>query len=188
MNKSFESLPKDKRKKIILISDDIRVHSGVATISKEIVEHTAHHFNWVNIAGAIKHPDAGKALDLSQAINENMGISDASVKLYCTDGYGTEEQVLAVIQQEKPDALMLFTDPRYFTHVFNMEDKIRKMCPIFYLNIWDDYPAPRYNQAFYESCDLLMGISKQTKNINELVLADVDTSKKVFKYILCVLI
>ena len=44
--------------------------------------------------------------------------------------------------------------------------------PIIYLNIWDDYPAPMYNKAYYESCDLLMGISKQTVNINKLVLGD----------------
>ena len=31
-------------------------------------------------------------------------------------------------------------------YIFNMEDQIRKICPIAYLNIWDDYPAPRYNQ------------------------------------------
>ncbi len=36
MNQSFESLPREKRKKILLICDDIRVHSGVATVAKEI--------------------------------------------------------------------------------------------------------------------------------------------------------
>ena len=66
--------------------------------------------------------------------------------------------------------LILITDPRYFTWVFNMKHEIRKICPITYLNIWDDYPAPMYNKPFYESCDLLMGISKQTVNINKLVL------------------
>lgn len=60
---------------------------------------------------------------------------------------------------------------------------LEKKCPIFYLNIWDDYPAPRYNQPYYEACDLLMGISKQTVNINKLVLADCDNSKRVFKYL-----
>ena len=30
-----------------------------------------------------------------------------------------------IINMEKPDAIMLFTDPRYFVHVFNMEDQIR---------------------------------------------------------------
>ena len=183
MNKSFKHLPPDKRKKIVLVCDDIRVHSGVATVAKEIVSHTCHHFNWVNIGGAINHPDKGKVLDLGQATGKEIGIDDAQVKIYCVNGYGKEEEIRQVMEIEKPDALLLFTDPRYFTHIFNSEDDIRKKCPIAYINIWDDYPAPRYNQAYYESCDLLMGISKQTKNINELVLADCDNSKRVFKYV-----
>ncbi len=183
MNKSFKHLPPDKRKKIVLVCDDIRVHSGVATVAKEIVSHTCHHFNWVNIGGAINHPDKGKVLDLGQATGKEIGIDDAQVKIYCVNGYGKEEEIRQVMEIEKPDALLLFTDPRYFTHIFNSEDDIRKKCPIAYINIWDDYPAPRYNQAYYESCDLLMGISKQTKNINELVLADCDNSKRVFRYI-----
>ena len=65
MNKDFKHIPKEQRKKILLVCDDIRVHSGVATVAKEIVIHTAHHFNWVNIAGAIKHPEKGKVLDIS---------------------------------------------------------------------------------------------------------------------------
>ncbi len=183
MNKSFKHLPIKDRKKIVIVCDDIRVHSGVATVAKEIVAHTAQHFNWVNVGGAINHPDKGKVLDLSEATGKEAGISDASVKIYCVDGYGKDEEIRTVLETEKPDALLLFTDPRYFTHIFNMEDDIRQKMPIAYINIWDDYPAPRYNQAFYESCDLLMGISKQTKNINELVLADCDNSKRIFRYI-----
>ena len=53
-----------------------------------------------------------------------------------------------------------------------MENEIRKKMPIVYLNIWDDYPAPLYNETFYESCDALFGISKQTVNINKLVLGE----------------
>ena len=183
MNKSFKHLPPNERKKIVIVCDDIRVHSGVATVAKEIVTHTASHFNWVNVGGAINHPEKGKVLDLSEAINKEQDITDSNVKIYCVDGYGKDEEIRQVLEVEKPDAILLFTDPRYFTHIFNMEDDIRQKCPIAYINIWDDYPAPRYNQAFYESCDLLMGISKQTKNINELVLADCDNSKRVFRYI-----
>jgi hypothetical protein len=47
-----------------------------------------------------------------------------------------------IIQIEKPDAIMLITDPRYFVWLFSMENEIRKNIPITYLNIWDDYPAP----------------------------------------------
>ena len=58
----------------------------------------------------------------------------------------------------------------------------KKKIPITYLNIWDDYPAPLYNRPYYEACDLLMGISKQTVNINKLVLKGHE-GNRIFKYI-----
>ena len=93
MNKDFKYLPKDKRKKILLICDDIRVHSGVATVAKEIVLHTCQHFNWVQIAGTIKHPEAGKRFDLSQNTDKETGLTESSVFLYPTDGYGNPDLV-----------------------------------------------------------------------------------------------
>ena len=63
-----------------------------------------------------------------------------------------------------------------------MESEIRKHCPIAYLNIWDDYPAPMYNKPYYEACDLLMGISKQTVNINKLVMEGCD-KPRIYKYV-----
>ena len=182
MNKDFKYIPKEDRKKILLICDDIRVHSGIATVAKEIVVHTAQHFNWAQIAGAIKHPDQGKIFDISNDINKDTGLTDASVFLYPTDGYGNIELVRQLIKRENPDAIMLITDPRYFMWLFNAEGEIRKNMPIMYLNIWDDYPTPLYNKAFYESCDLLMGISKQTVNINKIALGN-KAKDKVIKYI-----
>ena len=93
MNKSFKHIPKEQRKKIMLICDDIRVHSGVATVAKEIVLNTCHHFNWINIAGAITHPDQGKNIDLSEATNQEVGIDDASVFSYPVNGYGTSMEI-----------------------------------------------------------------------------------------------
>ena len=49
-----------KKKKILLLSDDLRMHSGVATMSRELVTGTLHHYDWVQMAGAIKHPGALK--------------------------------------------------------------------------------------------------------------------------------
>ena len=46
-----------------------------------------------------------------------------------------------------------------------MEHEVRQQCPIFYYNIWDDLPYPMWNEPYYESCDLIMNISKQTHNI-----------------------
>jgi len=182
MNSSFAYLPQNERKKILLICDDIRVHSGVATIAREMVLNTAQHFNWVNIGGAINHPDQGKRLDLSQDTNQNTGLIDTSVILYPTNGYGDTNLIRTLIKVEQPDAIFLITDPRYFVWLFNIENEIRRKIPIVYLNIWDDYPAPHYNKAFYESCDALLAISKQTKNINELVLKD-KTKNKILKYV-----
>jgi hypothetical protein len=182
MNNSFAYLPPEQRKKILLICDDIRVHSGVATVGREVVIHTAQHFNWVNIAGSIQHPEKGKRLDLSLSTNEQTGLTDSSVVLYPTDDYGGPDMLRQVIEIEKPDAIMLITDPRYFVWLFSMENEIRKNIPITYLNIWDDYPAPLYNKPYYEACDLLMGISKQTVNINKLVLGE-KANNKVISYV-----
>ena len=182
MNNSFEYLPLEQRKKILLICDDIRVHSGVATVGREVVINTSQHFNWVNIAGSISHPEVGKRLDLSQSTNESNGLTDSSVFLYPVNDYGGPDVLRQIIELEKPDAIMLITDPRYFIWLFSIENEIRKNIPITYLNIWDDYPAPLYNKAFYEACDLLMGISKQTVNINNIVLGE-KAKNKVVRYV-----
>lgn len=170
MNNSFAYLPPEQRRKIILITDDIRVHSGVATVGREVVIHTAQHFKWVNIGGSINHPEAGRRLDLSQSTNEMTGLTDSSVTIYPVNEYGGPDVLRQIIDIEKPDAIMMITDPRYFVWLFAMENEIRKSIPIVYLNIWDDLPLPLYNSSYYESCDMLLGISKQTKLINSLCL------------------
>jgi glycosyltransferase involved in cell wall biosynthesis len=114
--------------------------------------------------------------------NEATGLTDASVTLYPVHDYGNPDILRQLIAIEKPDAIMLITDPRYFVWLFAMENEIRKSIPITYLNIWDDYPAPMYNLPYYEACDLLMGISKQTVNINKLVLGD-KVKNKVISYV-----
>ena len=170
------------RKKILLITDDIRVHSGVAQVGREIITNTAHHYNWCQIAGSVKHPEKGKIIDYSEDCNKNAQIKDAKVTLYPYDEYGTPDILREVIKRESPDAILLITDPRYFQWVFNMEEEIRKTIPIAYLNIWDDMPAPQYNEEFYDSCDALFGISKQTVAINKIVLGE-KANSKVIKYV-----
>jgi len=171
-----------QRKKILLLTDDIRVTSGVAQIGREMVVNTSHRYNWVQLAGAVQHPEKGKRFDLSAETNKQAGIEDSSVILYPTDGYGNPDLLRQIINIEKPDAIFLITDPRYFVWVFQMENEIRKKIPIAYLNIWDSFPAPMYNKEFYESCDALFGISKQTVNINKIVLGD-KAESKIIKYI-----
>ena len=150
------------KKKILLLSDDLRMNSGVGTMSKEFVLGTIEHYEWVQIGGAIKHPDAGKIIDMNQAIREETGIEHSYLKIYPVDGYGNPEQLRQIMQMEKPDAIMHYTDPRFWTWLYQMEHELRQEVPIFYYNIWDDWPAPQYNENFYECSDLIMNISKQT--------------------------
>ena len=175
-------IPQAQRKKILLLCDDIRMTSGISTMAREIVIGTAHRFNWVNIGGAITHPDKGKRFDLNADTNTNAGIEDASVYLYPIDGYGSPELIRQMLQIEKPDAIMFFTDPRYWIWLFQIEHEVRKQIPMIYLNIWDDLPYPMYNKSYYESCDTLLAISKQTENINRSVLGDV-ANEKIIKYV-----
>ena len=113
MNQSFKYLPPNKRKKILLICDDIRVHSGVATIAKEIVINTAQHFNWVQMAGAIKHPDQGKRFDLSKDTNKVSKINGVEFdwtdehieKRGGEDGYFVRKHDVGVIAQEVLEVL-----------------------------------------------------------------------------------
>jgi glycosyltransferase involved in cell wall biosynthesis len=175
-------IPQEKRKKILLLSDDIRMTSGISTMAREIVIGTAHKYNWINLGAALNHPDNGKHLDISQDTNKVTGLNDASVFIYPFSGYGTPEVVRHLIEVEKVDAIVFFTDPRYWIWLFQIENEIRKKTPYIYLNIWDDLPAPLYNRAYYESCDALMAISKQTLNINRMVLGD-KANDKVLRYV-----
>ena len=175
-------IEKSKRKKILLLSDDLRMHSGIATMSRELVVGSAHKYNWFQVGAALKHPENGKLVDISDDVNKNAGITDAKVHIMPFEGYGNSTLIRSLLEKEKPDAIFIFTDPRYWIWLFEIEREIRNKIPIVWLNIWDDYPAPVYNRDYYNSVDCLMGISKQTVNINKLVLGD-EAIDKVINYV-----
>tara|TARA_Y100000361_G_scaffold124600_1_gene117764 strand:+ start:590 stop:2023 length:1434 start_codon:yes stop_codon:yes gene_type:complete len=161
--KSVKARP--KKKKILLLSDDLRMSSGVGTMSREIVMGTLDKYDWVQIGGAVKHPDEGKTIDMCEAVRKDYGIDDGYLKVYPCSGYGNPDMLRQIMDIEKPDAILHYTDPRFWGWLYHMEHELRQHIPIFYYNIWDDWPAPQYNEFFYESCDLIMNISKQTHAI-----------------------
>lgn len=176
---------KPKKKKILLLSDDLRVHSGIATQSKEIVLSTVHKYDWVQLGAALKHPDHGKKFDISEDVRKETGVEDADVKIYAHTGYGNPGVLRELINLEKPDAILHFTDPRFWKWLYDMENEVRQICPIMYYNIWDSLPDPMWNAPFYASCDLLMSISKQTYGINKRTLEKYGMAKEdwAYKYI-----
>lgn len=165
---------KNRKKKILLLSDDLRLHSGIATMSREFVLGTCDRYDWVQLGAALQNPDHGKVLDLSQDIEQRTGQKDVNVKVVPWNGYGDARVLRELMEVEKPDAIMHFTDPRFWGWLYAIEDEVRETCPIIYYAIWDDAPVPHWNANSYQSCDLIMGISKQSHNLHKLTLADRD--------------
>jgi glycosyltransferase involved in cell wall biosynthesis len=153
------------KKKILLLSDDLRMTSGIATMSKEIVLGTIHKYDWVQLGAAIKHPEYGKIVDINDDVRAKTGVEDANLKIIPYNGYGDIGILRKLINEEKPDAILHFTDPHYWQWLYDAEHEIRQHTPILFYHIWDDLPDPKYNRNYYESCDWLGCISKQTYGI-----------------------
>ena len=154
-----------KKKKILLLSDDLRMASGIATMSKALVMGTVDKYDWFQVGAAIDHPEKGKILDVSLDIQKRTGVEDASVKILPWSGYGDQGLIRQLINSEQPDAILHFTDPRYWTWLYDMEHEVRQNVPILFYAIWDDLPDPLYNRNYYESCDWIGCISRQTYGI-----------------------
>jgi glycosyltransferase involved in cell wall biosynthesis len=153
------------KKKILLLSDDLRMTSGIATMSKEIVMGTVHKYDWVQLGASISHPEIGKIVDVNDDIRNRTGVADANLKIIPYNGYGDINIIRRLLDEEKPDAILHFTDPHYWQWLYDNEHEIRQRVPILYWHIWDDLPDPQYNRDFYESCDWIGNISKQTYGI-----------------------
>lgn len=173
-----KSTENKSRPKILLLSDDINSTSGVGNMAREFVLNTLDRFNWVQIAAAKKHSQHGKILDLSKQAAELTGVSDAYLKLYPNNGYGDPELLRLIIDMERPDVILHFTDPRFWGWLYGMKDEIehKYQIPIAYYAIWDNLPYPFWNIGAYESCDMILGISKQSHQIHKAVLEHYNVS------------
>lgn len=153
------------KKKILLLSDDLRMTSGISTMSKEFVMGTIHKYDWVQLGAAIKHPELGKIVDINDDVRKRTGVKDANLKIIPYNGYGDINIIRKLLVEEKPDAILHFTDPHYWQWLYDNEHEIRQHVPILYYHVWDNIPDPIYNRDYYESCDWIGCISKQTYGI-----------------------
>ena len=97
---------KSNKKKILLLSDDMRLKSGVGTVSREMILGTAYKYDWIQMGGALKHPDEGKGwIDMSKEVNKLKGISDSQVKIFPVAGYGNPAILRGILKEEKPGLL-----------------------------------------------------------------------------------
>ena len=131
--------------KILLLSDHALSTSGVGCQSRFLMNGLVEKGKWTvrQFGAAIKHEN----YDTVQ-VNEDFIIKPI-------DGFGNREMILQTLVTEKPDLILLFTDPRFFIWLWEMEDEIHDVCPIAYWHVWDNNPPPQFNRPLYDGTDLI---------------------------------
>lgn len=143
------------KNKILLFSDHPLSSSGVGTQARWLINGLIEtgRYSFKCFGAAVKHN------------NYDIDIINDDFIIKPIDGFGTRDLIRHAIATEQPDCVLLFTDPRFFIHIFEMEDEIHSVCPIAYNHLWDNPPWPEFNRVLYESCDLINCINKQTFNM-----------------------
>jgi len=134
-----------KKKKILLLSDHALSTSGVGCQSRFLMNGLVETGKWTvrQFGAAIKHSDYR-----SVKVNDDFIIKPV-------DGFGDQQLIKTTLAVERPDVLILFTDPRFFIWLWEMEDEVHQICPIAYWHVWDNRPVPDFNKVLYDSTDLI---------------------------------
>ena len=134
-----------QKKKILMLSDHALSTSGVGVQSRHLVNGLLQKGEWTvrQFGAAIKHNN----YDVIQVS------PDFIIKPI--DGFGNVDLIRQTLAVEKPDVLLIFTDPRFFVWLWEIEDEIHQICPIAYWHVWDNKPYPEFNSAYYEATDLI---------------------------------
>ena len=131
--------------KVLVLSDHALSTSGVGTQTRHLIEGLLKKERWSfrQFGAALKHQDYRTVV-----VNDDFIIKPI-------DGFGSPDLIRVTLATEKPDVLFIFTDPRFFTWLFEMEDEIREICPIVWWHVWDNYPYPEFNESYYKATDLI---------------------------------
>lgn len=142
----------NKKHKILMLSDHPCCTSGVGVQARMLIQGLIQtgKYSFRCLGGAIKHSDYS-----IKVINPDFIIKPI-------DGFGNKDAIRQLLITEKPDCLLIFTDPRQFIWLWEMEDEIHQVCPIAYWHVWDNDPYPAFNKAWYESTDLINCLSYKT--------------------------
>jgi glycosyltransferase involved in cell wall biosynthesis len=141
-----------QKKNILMLSDHPLSTSGVGTQARWLINGLVNtgKYSFKCFGGAVRHDNYDTVV-----VNPDFVIKP-------TNGFGDRNLLRKTLAQVQPDALLLFTDPRFFIWVWEMEDEIRQICPISYWHLWDNPPWPEFNRVLYESTDLINCINYPT--------------------------
>lgn len=157
----------NKKIKVLTISDHPLLASGVATQTKYFIEGLlkSGKFQVISLGGAIKH-------NSYQPIRTQEWGEDWTI--FPVDGFGDPNVIRSIIRTEKPDILWFMTDPRFYVWLWQIANEIRPLIPMVYYHVWDNYPYPKFNKAFYNSNDVIVSISKLTDDIVRTISPEVE--------------
>jgi glycosyltransferase involved in cell wall biosynthesis len=141
-----------KKKTILMLSDHPLSTSGVGTQARWLITGLINtgKYSFRCFGGAVRHD------------NYDLNVVSPDFVIKPTNGFGDRNLLRKTLAQLKPDALLLFTDPRFFIWTWEMEDEIHQVCPIAYWHLWDNGPWPEFNRALYASNDLINCINYPT--------------------------
>lgn len=133
------------KKKILMLSDHALSTSGVGCQSRFLIDGLLRKGTWTvrQFGAAMKHTNY-----------DTVKVTDDFI-IKPIDGFGNREMIIQALAAEKPDVLLLFTDPRFFIYIWEMHDEINEICPIAYWHVWDNRPTPLFNKVLYEGTDLI---------------------------------
>jgi glycosyltransferase involved in cell wall biosynthesis len=134
------------KKKVLVLSDHALSTSGVGTQTRHLIMgllEKNNDWSFRQFGAALKHNDYRTVV-----VNDDFIIKPI-------DGFGDRETLRVTLATEKPDVVLIFTDPRFFIWLFEMEDEIHQVCPIAWWHVWDNKPFPEYNKTLYESTDAI---------------------------------
>ena len=103
-----------KKKKILVLSDHALSTSGVGTQTRHLIMgllEKSNDWSFRQFGAALKHTDYDTVV-----VNEDFIIKPI-------DGFGDRDLIRVTLATEKPDVLFIFTDPRFFIWLFEMEDE-----------------------------------------------------------------
>src|SRR5574337_886461 len=143
--------PQEKMK-ILVLCDHPLATSGVGVQARFLIDGLLKtgKYSFRCFGGAIKHPSYDTVVVSPDFIIKPV------------DGFGNRDMIRQILATEKPDAIVIFTDPRQFIWLWEMEDEIHQVCPIAYWHVWDNDPYPAFNKVWYDSTDLLNCLSWKT--------------------------
>ena len=129
--------------KVLVLSDHALSTSGVGTQTRHLIDGLLKKGCWSfrQLGAAVKH-DSYEVV----VVNPDFVIKPV-------DGFGNKEMIRVILATEKPDLVFIFTDPRFFVWLFQIEDEIHQCCPIIWWHVWDNKPYPQFNDVFYDSTD-----------------------------------